>query len=184
MPVNLDRMDFRPIVTALLACVCTGLTEAGAPACSCCLGIGQPSDAFCDCACSAGAGQLTIYPAPVGPSRSFPALVVGDDRMDHACGPPYIVQTLNVELSRCVALVDEAGDPPTCDQRGAEALDWYRDVNIVRQSLACCLAAMRTAGTIERWSLGLTTPKPDAGGCAGSVTQAMVALKHCACPSA
>lgn len=174
-------MNFGNAVTGIAECVCQALESSNRPVCDCCLSIGTPpSDCACECA-DGTTGRVSIYPQSVAPSRSWPQSAAFDPQFDHACGPPYLMLTLNVEITRCIPWGDAAGTPPTCDQLQTAALGWYTDATIIRQAVGCCLRDMKAAGTIQRFTLGATTPVPEQGGCAGSVTQVMIGLKHCIC---
>ncbi len=180
--VDPSLMNFGPIVTSLAECVCEALESSGYPVCSCCLDIGQPVSE-CDCRCVNGAaGRVSLYPQSMVPSNSWPQALPAWDRYDRACGPPYIMLVLNIEITRCVPTIDESGNPPLCPDLTAAGLAWYTDATIVRQAVGCCLRDMKLSATIQRFSMGQTTPVPEQGGCAGSVLQVMVGLSHCLCP--
>lgn len=178
---DINLMNFGPAVTGIAECVCLALESSGRPVCSCCLTIGTPVSE-CDCECADGArGRVSLYPQSIVPSQSWPQALPAWDRYDHACGPPYIMLTLNVEITRCVPTMDELGNPPTCTELISAGLAWYADATIVRQAVGCCLRDMKRNGTIQRFSMGQTTPVPEQGGCAGSVLQVMIGLSHCLC---
>lgn len=167
--------DLNTIVTAVRDCVRTALaaTTAGAPARVC----EVPGElAWDDCEC----GVLTVTIGPLSLSTAFPE-PSRDLDLASSCAPPYLAVPLTITVLRCAAGPDTAGNPPTCTQLDAAALEWVTDVAATRRAIACCAADLQQAGTIETWVLQETTPLGPQGGCVGSATRLTVGLVNCLC---
>lgn len=178
--LNAALMNFGAIVTGIAACVTEGLYL---PVCSVRYGIGRPPWDFCDCGCDGGGvGQLGIWTTPIAPSSSFPG-PADPATFDRACGPPYLVATINIEIARCVPALDANAQPPTSAALLAAAMQWHEDATLVRQAVGCCLQTLRSAGRVSRFLLGQTVAADEQGGCAGSILTAQVAIPHCVCPA-
>lgn len=176
MTINAELMNFAPILEALKDCVCEALTAANVPVCQCAADPSPPAWAACDCTCSgAGVGQLHVWPSSdIYPSSSFPAVASPDPRSDLGCGPELLVAPVGIAIARCVSRHN--GDA------AALLAAWAADVTIIRQAIGCCLQEMRAERTIQRYSMGSTTPLAEQGDCVGSQLNVLVAVRNCICP--
>lgn len=155
---------------ALLACVRATLavTVAGVPD-RVCLVPGELAWDECDC------GLLAVTVGRVYPSSTFPTDVSLDPRQVD-CAPPYTVADVTVTVLRCAPTVDEAGNPPTCDDLAAAAATWRADAAAVLTGVACCLPDLVDAGRIEQYRIGDLTPLGPEGGCMGSELRVTIGL--------
>ena len=181
-PISADRMNFGPILTALLDCVCDALSVAGVPICTCIITTGPPTADYCNCACpdGSGSGQLAIYVASTFLSASFPDQAPAN-MIDRACGPAYLVANIVVEILRCYPTGDMAGNAPLPADLIAATLAAMTDASLVRQAVGCCLVSLKDARTIPRFSISQQVTIEPQGGCAGSSLAIQVALPACIC---
>lgn len=150
-------------------------TDAGAPQRVCEVAGALAWDA-CDC------GLLAVTVDRIVQSRAFPADAPPVD-MSAGCPPPYLAASLTVTVLRCAPPPDRVGNPPTCEALDLAAQVWVTDLDATRRAIACALADLRTAGTIEEYTLGDQTPAGPEGGCVGFDTHLTVGLVNCLCPA-
>jgi len=79
-----------------------------------------------------------------------------------ACAPAGWKAHLGLGLIRCVASLDDAGNPPTSDQLTADAIDVLTDASVLEQVLTCTVS-----GLVDRLTLVNYLPLGPSGGCAG-----------------
>ena len=166
-----------PLAERLLACLCERLIDTVAgPACVCCLyhGTTVPMD-YCDSVSAEGNGQAwvrvnRIYPAGARfPVQSFEVT---------PCKIPSWGVELVMGVYRCVAVLDDAGNPPTCDQITADATKLLSDAAAMRLAAVCCFP--EGADTIA--VVGDYQPLGPQGGCAGGALSITVQFCEC-CPA-
>lgn len=137
LPVDADPA-LGQILDQFVACVCAELSAGGRPACACCLvwGNTNPPADFCACSCPEGGhGQ-----AWVRVMRWDPATTVSQ-QVRRKCQPWRYRVWLEAGVYRCVtAVADGQGNPPTCEQRAADAWGLLADARLIRQAAACCAA--------------------------------------------
>ncbi|MBT2226258.1 hypothetical protein [Nonomuraea sp. NEAU-A123] len=174
MAVNLDKMALG-LANALLACFCSALEgSTGGSPCHCCLAVGPPPADFC-CECPSGAsGQAWVRVVAIFPSSKFPARTNELVRCGQSAA--YAVE-LELGAYRCVATLDDAGDPPSCEATTRDVEVQVDDAAAMRAAV-CCFRA-QDGGRIlvpGEWS-----PIPPNGGCAGGVMRVTVQAYTC-CP--
>jgi hypothetical protein len=149
------------------------LTTAGVPtSMRVCVVPGQIAWDTCQC------GQLDITTTRIFYSRQFPQEATG---AESNCTLPYIVAEVTVSVLRCAPTVDDNGNEPTCDELDAAAETWLDDANAVRDAVACCLAALVTAGSVSAYSLNEQVPVGPEGMCVGSEYRVGVGLLNACC---
>lgn len=176
MIINLTSPNFAAIVTGVGACVVDGLsqTPAGAPARQCLL-VPAQSIPWDDCDCS---GQVALAIRGVYGADSFPAAV---GTTWAKCSPRYWVARVLVSVVRCVPSMGQDGVPPSCALELAAALTLENDRTAVRQAIACCLGDSYPY-PVGAWSIGESVTVGELGGCAGTETEFLVAVRSCPCP--
>lgn len=175
--INLAQ-SFAPIVTGVGACVidALGQTPAGAPDRQCLL-LPTQSIPWDNCDCG---GQIALAIQSVYGSSRFPQ--PADATKDWStCGPPWQVAQVMLSVVRCVPTMDDQGVPPSCPAELAAAITLENDRTAVRQALACCLEALRTANRIGVWALNASTTVGELGGCAGVETPFLIGMRSCLC---
>lgn len=113
----------------------------------------------CDC------GQLAQTITSVTPSNTFPAPAL--DARTTPCGPQQVVVSVTLSLTRCVPVLDDNGQAPSCDALGAAALCLEQDRVSVRHGVTCYLRDRRDAYEITDFVVGAATSVGPQGGCAG-----------------
>ncbi len=169
------------IVTGVGQCIAEGLAESlrGVPdGFRTCLLIPAAQIAWDNCGCPDG-GQFAQAILSRGGSSRFPGLDTGNWSL---CGPPLDIVTVLTSVSRCVPTMDFQGAPPTCEASLTAALGLESDREIVRQSLACCLDALKREFRIQGWNIGPSTTVGELGGCVAVETTYTFALSSCLCP--
>lgn len=167
LPVDADPA-LGVILDQFVTCVCAELTAGGRPTCACCLvwGNTNPPADFCDCSCEAGSGQ-----AWVRVMRWDPAPTVSQNIRRQCQAWRYRVW-LEAGVYRCVSAVsDSQGNPPTCEQRAADAWGLLTDARLLRTAAACCAAFKNK--TVEFIS---EEPTGVLGACSGVFIQFTVEL--------
>jgi hypothetical protein len=112
----------------------------------------------CDC------GQLSVSIVQTWPSRSFPGDPASGSQTQDACGVPYLVAQLTVQVARCAPNPDGSGSV-SCQalERGAQVV--AEDGMAIREAAFCALQFLkdRDDDFIVR---GQTVIGPE-GGCMG-----------------
>lgn len=138
-----------PLLTSILACLCTQLVTDGNPVCECCVVVSDdvPPMTGCDCVCENGQGfawarfvnadwqQTELTKCPIGPWRV----------------------TLQIGVYRCV------NAEPTCETTTTEAELVSEDMASLQRAVLCCEAL---GG--RRYTLGAGNIIGPAGGCVGA----------------
>lgn len=184
--VNLTSPNFMSIVTGVMGCVVDALnqTPAKAPCRQCIFPSATiPWDNCGPCensqpGCTAGQVGMTIR--GVYGSNSFPA---PDTTGWQQCGPRLQVARIAVSVTRCVPILDQTGDPPSCPSLLAAAIILENDRTAVRQAIACCLSAYfhGRPPSVGVWAMGESLTYDEQGGCSGSETEFLVGLQACLC---
>lgn len=135
----------------LLTCLCEMLTHTvGGPVCRCCLYPGgeiTPQD-YC-CGCDGGSGMAAVRVYRIAPSTArFPQQ---DFEPRRNCSHNSYVVTLEITVYRCMATLDQHGDPPTCDQLTRDVVVQMDDAAAIRRTLRCCFAPQLEDGSV-RWT--------------------------------
>lgn len=174
---GVEPLAWYTVVTGIGECVRAQLagTDAGAPGRLCYPLAGQIADDDC-CA-----GQLAVTVTRFYPSAAPPAEATGDDSQP-GCGPPLLVADLTVRVTRCVPVIDDQGNPPSCAGLADSSLTWMADSLAVRQALGCCLQAMVDDGRVDSFGIGAAAASGPDGGCLASETSLWVARPTCLCP--
>jgi hypothetical protein len=164
------------LARALLECACTTLADE-CPERHCVVPGQQVSWENC-CAGKTG-GQLTVHVAQAYPSRTFPD---PDLRRPANCDAPYTVLEVVVTILRCTP-VGTGQHAPKCEELDANAQLTLRDLERVRDSVACCLLQEEALRALLRgpyaWAFGQQLSLGPDGGCAGSELHVLVGMLHC-----
>lgn len=130
----------------------------------------QPGDevAWDDC-CN---GQLAVrlislVPIPSGTPGARP------------CPPAGWNATLGISMIRCVATLQDDGEPPTAEAITVDALDVLGDMALIQLAIDC---VTRARPEVQRLELLSWTPLGPAGGCAGGEWRLHMFVPSCACP--
>jgi len=146
-----------PLLTSILACLCTQLASDGHAVCECCVVVSDqlPPMRGCDCVCDEGQGvawarfvgaewqQTEVTKCPLG---------------------PWEVR-LQIGVYRCLA------SEPTCETTTAEADMVAEDIASLQRAVLCCDAL---GG--RRYTLGPVQVIGPAGGCVGSSLEIVLEL--------
>lgn len=168
-----------PLAAELLECLCTALEGSlSGPPCRCCIypGAAVPADSCCEC--DGGQGQAwvrvaRIYPIIVG---RFPNQMFEPTRCD-----THRAWAVELELGvyRCLATLDDDGNPPTCEQLEHDAQMIADDAAAMRVAARCCFA-----GRDRDMVMGAWAPIGPSGGCGGGSMTLTVQAWDCECPPA
>lgn len=139
-----------PILTSLLACLCTQLAEDGHPVCECCVVVSDslPPMVGCDCVCEDGQG--------IAWARFVSADWQNTDLTKCPIGPWNV--TLQLGVYRCVNV-----KKPTCESTTEEADLVSEDIASLQRAVLCCEAL---GG--RRYTLGSVNVIGPSGGCVGA----------------
>lgn len=120
--------------------------------------IGEIAWDNCEC------GQLVISETRRYPSRDFPL-----DEVAHTsdCGAPYLVVEYTLSLTRCVAINDDNGYPPSVALLTASAERNSLDMTAVRHAVLCCLDEQYREHELVAYELGAMDVTGPGGMCAG-----------------
>lgn len=165
-----------PLAQALLACLCSALDDTvGGPVCSCCLAPGPEPVDCCDCA--EGEGKAWVRVVRIFPTTSrFPQQALDPG----ACRTGGWAVELELGVARCVATIDDDGNPPSCDDRNADTIKILEDAAAMRAAVSCCYPST-DLGRAWRSVPGQWTPIAPAGGCAGGTMLVTIESADC-CP--
>ncbi|MFF3665470.1 hypothetical protein [Microtetraspora malaysiensis] len=173
----LDVVAF-PLAQDLLGCLCGALEESlGGPPCRCCVypGAQVPADSCCDC--GAGQGQAWVRVAKIFPAAArFPEQSFAVE----SCASRSWGVELEVGVYRCVATVDDEGNPPSCEQVEHDAAVILDDAAAMRRAVACCFADGEHGN--RDLVVGEWTPIGPSGGCGGGSMTVTIQAYDCACP--
>lgn len=166
-----------PLAERLLDCLCALLeSTVGGPVCHCCLYPGRtvPVDHCCECPGS-GEGQAWVRIERIYPtSGRFPA------RANHAAEPCGNGGGWAVELMmgvyRCVSTLDEAGNPPPCQDIWADAAKLSSDAAAMRAAATCCFPGEGIEAVPGDYE-----PLDADGGCGGGTMTVIARFDEC-CP--
>lgn len=187
LTINLSSPGFLSIVTGVGECVIAGLnqTPAGAPCRQCLL---LPTDVIPmdNCGCGSGdecTGQVALAIRGVYGSDQFPLAASG--KAWTQCTPRYQVARISVQVTRCVPVLGDDGQAPDCTAELAAAITLENDRMATRQAIACCLDAMYRdeQPRLATWLMNETTTIGEQGGCAGILTEVLIGVLACPCPS-
>lgn len=178
-PEPIPDLMVLPHAERLLACLCAELAlSPGGPVCTCCLRPGGalvPMDS-CFCECDGGKGQASVQVLSIYPSSKFPRNSL--DQWDEACEVTTTwVAELAMTVYRCVGVVDEQGNPPSCERLEQDARMIQGDAAAMRRAFACCDWSNGRSKVPGPW-----TPVPPQGGCAGGFMTVRVDLGTLCCP--
>lgn len=116
--------------------------------------------AWDDCEC----GQLVVAETRRYPSAAFPL-----EEVNHtdACNEPWLVVTYTLSLTRCVAIADESGTPPSITSLSASAARNSDDMTKIRHAVMCCLSELYNEHQLDAFELGPQEITGPNGMCAG-----------------
>lgn len=116
--------------------------------------------AWDDCMC----GQLVVAETRRFPSMSFPI-----EEIDHTadCNEPWIVVQYTLSLTRCVAVQNDAGAPPSIASLSASAERNSSDMSLVRRAVLCCLQEHYDNDDINAYEVSSQDVTGPNGACAG-----------------
>lgn len=126
-------------------------------------------------------GQLWVRVISMHPSgegvtgSSFPDRVVRD-----SCAPATWAVQLGVGIVRCVATVNETGEPPNETQITNDAVNMLDDMELLRRAIVCNFR--RGVTHVQRILLDSWTPQGVDGGCGGGEWTLWVGVTNYACP--
>ena len=160
-----------PLAEELLACLCTALDDSPAgPPCICCLSPG-PEPMECNTG-PEGEGVGWVRVVRIFPTAArFPIPATDPQR----CLTGAYAVELELGVYRCVSVVDDQGDPPTCAQRTADAEKLLGDAAALRRAV-CCFTQQGRQMIVGEWR-----PLGPSGGCAGGAMTVTVEAADC-CP--
>lgn len=165
-----------PLAERLLDCLCALLEgSVGGPVCHCCVYPGRqvPVDYCCDCP-TGGEGQAWVRVERIYPtSGRFPARAT---RPEPCGGGGAWAVELVMGVYRCVATLDDAGNPPPCDRIFADAEKLLSDAAVMRAAASCCFPTGETESVPGDYE-----PLDSDGGCGGGVMSLLVRFDEC-CP--
>lgn len=146
-----------PLLTSLLACLCTQLVTDGNPACQCCVVVSDelPPMTGCDCVCENGQG--------VAWARFVSASFQQSELSKCPIGPWQV--TLQLGVYRCI------NSEPTCETTTAEADSVAEDLASLQRAVSCCPAM---GG--KRYTLGSANVIGPSGGCVGASIEVVLEL--------
>jgi hypothetical protein len=151
-----------PTMVTLAGCLCTELAAAGGPT-PCFCGLVPGGEVAIDCGCDDpqcnGNGMAWVRLAQVFPSSQFPF----PDSTAATCATT-LAYVLEVGVSRCVPVGDDAGNPPSLDEQLATVRLQTSDMQAMRRAIQCCVATKDTS-----YVLGNYQPMNSSGGCGGGV---------------
>lgn len=173
-----------PIAESLLECLCSLLPQTLRGAvCSCCVypGTEAPMDACCECRLpdgTAAEGQAWIVR---GEQRRIAGglqdVATGEDR----CANGWAVD-FTMGVYRCAAVLDAAGDAPTCDQIEENAKALASDEAALRETIICCFPLLLEELGGGRYLVGGINQITPNGGCMGTTMDVTVEFSDC-CPA-
>lgn len=165
------------VVQHVRLCMCSALEEAsvaidGQPGCPCRSCTIPGSDVPWECPeCGSGEpGQLTVTVNRLFVSTNFPLQNTAVD----LCEPFTYVADLTVTLLRCIPVIDDRGNSPSCDRLERAAEIQHLDMMALMRAAECCVPhrpgrRRRTrVAVVQQRSIGSD------GGCAGSELQLFV----------
>lgn len=183
-----DPLAFYNVASIALECVCQQMnairerqeaesSPAAYPGCPChaFVALAAPPHDYCCTECEGGGdGQLTVHVSNIFESENFPTPAP----KIHPCKSTLWVATITVTIVRCSKVFEsERGDPPTDEEAEAEAAVGLMDRWAALQALTCCLPTVgMPVGSRRRRKVQIASSLPisDDGGCAGSITTALV----------
>lgn len=86
--------------------------------------------------------------------------------------------SVEVGMVRCVATLDDRGNPPTREQIEDDAIAMMKDVEALQKALLCCPKTVKYVelATLESWQ-----PYGPESGCAGGTWSLVVRIPDCGC---
>lgn len=117
----------------------------------------------CEC------GQLAQTIQSDYPTLVFPGDASEQVRGVGGCGADPLVYQVLASITRCVPGLTSGVPPrpPSCDALLRAALVMQADAFALRRGVECCLAALRDAGTIDKFVVGRVSRVGPEGNCAG-----------------
>lgn len=172
-PIAADP-ELGPLVRGIHSCLCQGLTDIGRPVCgcACCLvwGDTHPPADFCDCDDGTGQGQAWVSVSGWAPRESSARRDPVSTRRSN-CYPTFLRVVLQAGVYRCAPAGGPNGEPPTCEERDANAMGLIADSRALRKLVFCCPALKGKNVTFGGgWPLAVR------GGCTGTYVQFSVDL--------
>jgi hypothetical protein len=168
------------VAAALRDCLCAQLEAVGGgPVCQCCLRPGMappPADNCCDC--GEAQGQASVQVTEIYPSDKFPRKGIQEWTGACVAGKTLWVAELTMTVYRCVAVPNEDGSFPSCEQLNADALKIQADAVAMIQTFTCCDWHPGN----KRVMPGSWQPLPNLGGCGGGMMPVFVSLGYDCCP--
>lgn len=166
---------FLSLALQLLDCLQTQLADSPAgPACEYCLyheAALVPADG-CACDCEDGRGQAWVRIAGT-------AIVEAESRSAIGCPRGRWSGTFEIGTRRCVATMDEDGNPPSCQTITNEAM-WLAGDRVAQAAVLRCCPVMDKSGLTVVSATQL--PNGPAGGCAGWTTLVTLQpIRECGC---
>lgn len=124
--------------------------------------VAQPGENLITDWCAGSCAMAYVRVASLGVSTTgFPETDVAGGR-----GGP-LAATFHLGVARCVAMMDEQGNPPAPEQQTAEARQFLTDAQTLRRVVACTILEQRPHLYTKTVGLGTWTPQGPEGGCAG-----------------
>ncbi|MBA9005943.1 hypothetical protein [Thermomonospora cellulosilytica] len=168
-----------PLAERLLNCLCAQLPgTVGGAACRCCVYPGATVPVDHCCGCEEGEGQAWVQVRRIYPTTAarFPQPSTTLEPCDAAGGWGM---ELVMGVYRCVSVLDDQGNPPSCADVFDDAEKLLSDAAAMRQALACCFPYTGNDGLDVM--AGEYTPMGPDGGCAGGQQTVYVRFTEC-CP--
>ena len=172
--------DVTEIAEALRDCLCAALADSlGGPVCQCCIRPGMappPADVCCDC--GEGQGQAAVQMVEIFPSDKFPRKGIAEWKGACTKGNTFWVAELVMTVYRCVHVMDDDGNAPSCEDIQIDAARIWSDAQVMTQVFACCDWAGDRKVLPGSWQ-----PLPNQGGCGGGMMSVYVNLGVQCCPA-
>lgn len=164
--MTIDILTAAVIVTGVGICIVNELDatpfSGGAPARTCLLVPGNIAWDACDCD-----GQLALTIQRIYPTKIFPGDASSEPVLGGCLTRPLAVQVL-VSLVRCIPGLDPSGNPPTCAQLLAKAVEQQADAYAIRRAVECCLDNLKhVQRKIFDYRVGGTSFVGPEGNCGG-----------------
>lgn len=127
----------------------------------------------CDC------GQLAQSVTSITPTNNFPQSAA--DTQATACGPQLVVVAVTLSLTRCVPVMDDQGNPPSCADLATSARYLEDDRWTVRTTVGCFLRQLYNTYQIPHFAVGVANTVGPQGACAGVDLSYQFALTNTCC---
>jgi hypothetical protein len=123
----------------------------------------------CDCNGQLWVRLQTVLPAGLGQQQAGGQI--------QPCGVPAWAAQIGVGIIRCVASIDDSGEPPDPVQLTQDTLQASADRQIIMETMGCIVRPNLEKLVVMNW-----LPLGPMGGCAGGEWTFQVQVTNCMCP--